>query len=190
MTRSDDEKISDLVSLARAGDRAAFSKLVRKTMNDIVALTYRMTGDREAAHDLAQDTFVSAWEKLSDFRGDAKFTTWLYRIASNKALNYKSSVAVSRTESLDAKTGSTSSDRVTAAPDRLVEQRQLREGVLAFMATLPPQQRIVFELRFYRQMSFEEIAETTGRALGTVKTHYREAVGKLRQHAGERGWSA
>ena len=189
MTRNDNETINDLVSLAQAGDRTAFSKLVRKTMNDIVALTYRMTGDREAAHDLTQDTYVSAWEKLSDFRGEAKFTTWLYRIASNKALNYKSSVAVSRTESLDTETGGTPRDRASVAPDRLVEQQQLREGVLAFMGTLPPQQRIVFELRFYRQMSFEEIAETTRRALGTVKTHYREAVGKLRQYAQERGWT-
>jgi len=67
-------------------------------------------------------------------------------------------------------------------------KKELRENVLAFMESLPAQQRLVFNLRFYQQLSFEEIAATTGKALGTVKTNYREAVKKLRRVALEKGW--
>ncbi len=190
MTRTDREIIDRLVSRAQAGDRAAFSQLVRLTMNDIVALTYRMTGDRDVAHDLAQETFVSAWEKLDGFRGDAKFENWLYRIASNKALNHIASVSSHRTDSLDRDSAIDPAASTNASPDVQLEREQLREGVLEFMQTLPPQQRTVFDLRFYRQLSFDEIAKTTGKAVGTVKTHYREAVAKLRIYATEKGWAS
>ncbi len=185
MGRTDTEKIDRLVGRAKDGERAAFSELVRLLMNDITALTYKMTGDRDAAFDLAQDSFVSAWEKLGSFRGEARFENWLYRIATNKALNYRSRVSVSRTDSLDQE-GSAESVS-SAMPDRIFEQRQLRDNILSFMQTLPPKQRAVFELRFYRQLEFKEIADITGNALGTVKTNYREAVAKLRDFAREKG---
>jgi len=152
-------------------------------MNSIVALTYRMTGNREVALDLTQDTFVSAWEYLSSFRGEAKFESWLYRIASNKAINYLNTVKpISIDKEVDPP------DQSVATPEDLYTRKELRQAVLGFMRELPLQQRLTFELRFYRQMSFEEIAEMTGRALGTVKTNYREAVLKLRAFATAKGW--
>jgi len=190
MARTDSEIIDRLVSRAQAGDRAAFSQLVRLTMNDVVALTYRMTGDRDAARDLAQDTFISAWEKIDGFRGEARFENWLYRIASNKALNHLAGEKSHRTESLDGDTTAEPAASPDGSPDVMLQREQLREGVLAFMQTLPPQQRAVFDLRFYRQLSFDEIAKVTGKAVGTVKTHYREAVAKLRLFAIEKGWAS
>lgn len=189
MARKDREIIDRLVRQAQAGDRTAFSQLVRLTMKDIVALTYRMTGDRDTAHDLAQETFVSAWQHLGGFREEARFENWLYRIASNKALNHLSRGATVRVASLEAAVA-TGHDRASddVQPDRLLEQAQLRDDIFSFMQQLPPQQRLVFELRFYQQLGFAEIAEMTGKALGTIKTNYREAVGKLRTYATERGW--
>ena len=189
MARKDSEEIDRLVSLAQQGDRQAFSGLVRLLVNDVVALTYRMTGDRDVAHDLAQDAFVAAWQGLGDFRGEARFENWLYRIASNKTLNYLSKASTVRSTSLEQSLQIQDTEPDSGpAPDRQLAQQQLREGVLAFMQTLPPQQRVVFELRFYRQLDFGEIAEVTGKALGTVKTHYREAVAKLRAAAVKKGW--
>jgi len=189
MTRTDNEMIDRLVTRAQTGDRAAFSQLVRMTMNDIVALTYRMTGDRDVAHDLAQETFISAWQNLGRFRGEARFESWLYRIASNKALNHLSSARVSRTSSLDGDAVREPVAGSGSSPEVEMQRRELKADVLAFMETLPPQQKLVFDLRFYRQLSFDEIANVTGKALGTVKTHYREAVGKLRRVALEKGWT-
>jgi len=187
VAKTDHEDSNLLAQKASRGDRAAFSELVKRHMNAVVALTYRMTGDRDSALDLAQESFVSAWENLSRFRGDAKFESWVYRIAVNKCLNYLES---RKSVSLDTVPEELLTSSEESAADQLMAREELRQGVLAFMATLPPQQRAVFELRFYRQMSFEEISQATERALGTVKTNYREAVQKLRAYAQSHGWHA
>ena len=185
MTKEDYEAIDRLAARARLRDRAAFSQIVRSMMNKVVALTYRMTNDREAALDLAQDTFLAVWESLPSFRGEAGFTTWLYRIASNKALNFLKKRSLGQT-----KTRVESCDQASLkdAPDRHFEERLLRADFLEFMSQLPAQQRLVFELRFYEEMPFAEIARLMDKSIGTVKTHYRQAVGKLRQYAADRGW--
>ncbi|MEW5794909.1 MAG: sigma-70 family RNA polymerase sigma factor [Candidatus Zixiibacteriota bacterium] len=185
MTDSAPETMESLVEKALAGDRQAFSVIVRQLMTRVTALTYRMTGDMEIAKELAQDTFVSAWENLRTYRGDAGFANWVFRIATNKSLNHLRSAARHGTES-----GSTLDDLESSAPDpeRQLNRRELADRVREFMSGLPPQQRAIFELRFYKQMPFEQIAEALDRAVGTVKTGYREAVIKLRAHALEKGW--
>lgn len=186
MTNRETERMHELAEKARDGDRGAFSEIVRIMMSKLLAHTYRMTGDRDAAIDLAQETMVTAWEQRDSWRGEAGFGSWLYRIATNKTLNYLDSSRRHQELNQQAPTSSTISD----APDRAVEREELRRRVLGFMATLPPAQRTVFDLRFYRQLSFDEIARVTERAVGTVKTSYREAVKKLRALALAEGWNA
>jgi RNA polymerase sigma-70 factor (ECF subfamily) len=185
MTGASNDILETLVEQARAGDRQAFSEIVRRLMSQVTALTYKMTGDRDTALDLAQDSFISAWEKLRTYRGEASFTGWLYRIATNKTLNYLKS-ASRQTTMNELPEQADSTDQ--ASPERTIHRKELAEQVWQFMATLPPQQRVIFELRFYKEMSFAEIAEATDRALGTVKTGYREAVKKLRVFARDKGW--
>jgi RNA polymerase sigma-70 factor, ECF subfamily len=154
-------------------------------MTRVVALTYRITGNRETALDLAQDTFVSAWENLHTYRGEAGFANWVFRIATNKALNHFKAAARRRSQddfNLD------DIEATDPGPERQLHRRELAEQVRDFMVSLPPQQRAIFELRFYKEMQFDEIADVLQRALGTVKTGYREAVKKLRVHALEKGW--
>ena len=177
--------LKDLVDKAASGDRAAYSEIVRQLMKPVVALAYRMTGDREAAFDLAQDTFVSAWQNLDSFRGEAKFESWLYRIASNKTLNYLQSRKRYQT-GVDEEYSN--AQAASDSPETDLEREELRRDVLEFMKTLPEQQRIAFDLRFYRELPFEEIATILNKAVGTVKTNYREAVQKFREFAKQRGW--
>jgi RNA polymerase sigma-70 factor (ECF subfamily) len=185
----DHEVIDFLVERAREGDKEAFSKLVRMMMKDIVALTYQMTQDRESAFDLAQDTFVSAWENLRGFRGESMFQSWLYRIASNKTLNFLKQRSRRQAMSIDSEpVGAVASQVPSDNPEQSLREAELQKGVLDFMGGLPAQQRLVFDLRFYKGLTFEEITRVTGKALGTVKTHYREAVIKLRTFAEQRGW--
>lgn len=189
MAQWDNEVIDRLAGEAQEGDREAFSKIVRLMMQPIVALTYKMTGDREAAKDLAQDTFVAAWSNLADFRGDARFSSWLYRIASNKSLNYLGSAAVRDSQPFDETIeDQTASPDTEHNPEKSLVRHELKEKFMEFLTTLPPKQRLAFELRFYKELPFEEIARVTNSALGTVKTNYRQAVAKLKEYALERGW--
>ncbi len=189
MAAWDNDVIDRLAGEAREGDREAFSRIVRMMMQTVVALTYKMTGDREAAKDLAQDTFVAAWSNLADFRGEARFSSWLYRIASNKSLNYLSSTAVRDSQPFDElQMEEAASSSPEHNPETTLARRQLKEKFMEFLATLPPKQRLAFELRFYKELSFDEIARITNSALGTVKTNYRQAVAKLKEYALERGW--
>lgn len=182
MTDLDNNNLCELVEKAKTGDREAFSEIVRTMTNPTLALTYKMTGDREAAADLTQDTFVSAWQNLKDFKGEAGFAGWLYRIAVNKSLNH---LRKAKTDTLSE--GIDVIDE-TVGPDRQLIQKELSQRVINFMQGLPVEQRAVFELRFYKELSFEEIAQATSKALGTVKTLYREAVKKLRYAAEKEGW--
>lgn len=188
MAKAETEQIDRLARQARDGDRQAFSKIVKLMMNQIAALTYRMTGDREASQDLTQETFISAWENLSRFRGEAAFSSWLYRIASNKSLNYIKASGKRRMDSLDDDPDGVFEIAGSGPdPETLLADRELKQQILQFMASLPEQQKLVFELRFYQQMKFEEISRTLKKAEGTVKTHYRLAIVKLRQWAQQKG---
>ena len=178
-----------LVSRARKGDTSAFSKLVKLKMSSIIALTYRMTRDPQAAEDLAQDCFVTAWQKLRSLEDDSKFESWLFRIASNLTLNFlkkRSQQAETSLDEQDMPIQNELSNRHN--PEDNLSRKELKRDVLDFMNTLPEAQRLAFDLRFYQQLSFDEIAEVTGRAVGTVKTNYRQAIGKLRKTATSEGW--
>ncbi len=189
MATAGNDGIEQLAKKAGQGDRTAFSQIVRQMMSKVSALTYRMTGDREAAKDLAQDSFVSAWENLPNFRGESGFTGWLYKIAANKCLNYLSRASTKQNVSFEeSNTDSLTSDRSAGNPEKTLVTKTLREDILEFMQTLPGMQRAVFELRFYQGMSFGEISRQLNKAEGTVKTHYRQAVIKLRKTAMAKGW--
>jgi RNA polymerase sigma-70 factor (ECF subfamily) len=186
MNRDSLEKIDQLVAKARTGDRQAFSKIVTMMMNQVVALAYRITGDSEAARDIAQDSFVAAWENLGGYRAEARFSTWLYQIVSNRAINLlKKADSHREVHGLDHALNAAES---SLDPEREMSRKELVSGLIEFMRRLPEQQRLVFELRYYQQMSFGEIADTIGRAEGTAKTHYRQAVAKLREFARQKGW--
>ena len=191
MVNAGQEIVKYLGRRAKEGDKEAFSRLVRLMMKDVVSLTFRMIQDRDSAFDLAQETFVSAWQSLSSFREEAKFESWLYRIASNKALNYLKQRSRRQATSIDP--FETSTDALVAnssfhSPEQRLREREMQKDILEFMAELPDQQRLVFDLRFYKELTFEEIAKITGKAVGTVKTHYRQAIIKLRAFAEQKGW--
>ncbi len=182
MAGNDSPRIQDLARKASQGDREAFSDIVKALMNDIMALTYKMTGDREVARDLTQESFISAWENIAGFRAESRFETWLYRIAVNKAMGFlqkRKTVPIELVDPDIELSGETPEDRL--------DKSELKKLILEFMQGLPEQQRLAFELRFYRQLTFEEIAGITGKALGTVKTNYRESIKKLREFAEEKG---
>ncbi len=166
----------ELITRAQNGDRKAFDKLVTLYRDKMFALTYRMTGDREIALDLTQDTFFTAYKEIRKFRAESAFSSWIYRIASNKALNW---IKRQKTVSF-VSLGAVTDKEPSYESDNPAVESETREAMLEIINALPPKQKLVFNLRFYDELPFNEIARITGKAESTVKTNYQKALEKLK----------
>lgn len=176
-----------LVAQAREGDTSAFGELVRRYEGKIFRLAQHVTRNREDAEDVLQETFMKAYEHLDQFKGDAKFYTWIVRIAVNQALmklrRRKTDKSVSMDEQID--TGEDTLVREIAAWGEDPEQRFSREelgGILDnAIQSLEPPYRSVFVLRDIDELSTEETAEALGLSVPAVKSRLLRARLQLRE---------
>jgi len=174
------DDLADLVAQAREGDRAAFDALVRATFADTYTLAYRLTGNEEDAHDVAQDTYLRAYKGLKRFRGDAQFTTWLYRITANCASTYLGRRSKHRHEELTQDTPIADMDRRRDPEDRAATV-ELRAELKEALRRLPPKLRAVVVLRDIYDLPHEEIAEELGISQSAAKVRLHRARRKLRE---------
>jgi RNA polymerase sigma factor (sigma-70 family) len=168
----------ELVRRAAAGDAHAFSALVSAHRDRTWAVCLRITGHRHDAEDALQDALTAAWRNLSSYRGDARFGTWLHRIAANAALRL---VARRRDIGLDEVGEQVEADAPEFA-QLVVEQ----DAITAALARIPPEFRAALVLREYADMSYAEIAAAQGVGIQTVKSRLnraRRAMSALLQDA-------
>jgi RNA polymerase sigma-70 factor (ECF subfamily) len=165
-----------LVARAQGGDLAAFEQLVRRHQRYVFNLAYRVLGDYVEAEDVAQEAFVRAWRGLTGFRGQARFTTWLYRIVHNLCLSRLPGLQqqLQQSEPLE-ETLAHSAD----SPPELSEERERVAFLRAELERLPEKYRLVLTLRYLQHLSYDEIAAVLGLTMGTVKTHIHRARGLL-----------
>lgn len=179
-----DETADDaaLVAAALAGSHPAFDLLVTRHRRSVYHVCYRFVHQHEDAADLTQDTFVRAWKALASFRGQARFSTWLHRIAVNVCLN-KVAARTPVAEPIDA---DALEDRRQALPgdDLLAAERAAQ--VRAAVAALPPRQRAALILRTYHDLSHQEVADIVGTSVGAVKANVFHALANLRKRLGAR----
>jgi RNA polymerase sigma-70 factor (ECF subfamily) len=173
MSGSEDEAF--LVARARTGDRDAFAELVRRYQRLVFAVSYRLLGDPDLAEDVAQETFIRAFLSLEHFRGTT-MRAWLLRIAHNAALDQLRASARRRTVPLEHASEHASVD----VPEPGIEQAGLRAALEAALAALPVEQRAVVVLADVEGLPYEEIAQTLGLPLGTVKSRLARARMRLR----------
>ncbi|MBE0447261.1 MAG: sigma-70 family RNA polymerase sigma factor [Actinobacteria bacterium] len=159
-----------------AGDKGSFNELVSRYERYIYNLTYRMTGNATDAADLTQEIFIHLYKKLVSFRGDAAFSTWLYRLATNYCKDWfrKESRRVPILEIDEAVLSDGG-----AGPSQLYEQKELQELVQSAILALPEDQRIAIILRDLRGYNYEDIANITDVPVGTVKSRLARARLKL-----------
>ncbi|HEX8774817.1 MAG TPA: sigma-70 family RNA polymerase sigma factor [Pyrinomonadaceae bacterium] len=185
---------AQFVERLRAGEAAAFDRLVSERSGDVYALLYRLTEDAEEARDLTQETFLRAFQNISRFRGDADLKTWIYRIAINQARNrwrWWRRRRRDQTVSLDVERGERQESLGASLPDRAQpnpEQETLareRERVLrqALQALGRPFREAVI-LRDVEGLSYEEIAATLEISIGTVKSRLSRGRIELRRKLG------
>ena len=155
---------------------AAFNLLLKKYQQKIYWHIRRMVIDHDDADDIAQDVFVKVWKNLPGFRADAQLYTWMYRIATNECITFLNKKKAKNNVSLDD-VDSTLGDTLAASSyfDGDKAQRKLQEAIL----TLPDKQRLVFNMKYYEDMKYEEISDVVGTSVGALKASFHLAVKKI-----------
>ena len=180
----------DIVALARAGEEAAYRELIRRYERPLFSLVYRMVRDRELAEDLSQETFVKALNAIESYRPEFKFSSWIFKIANNAAIDHlrrreldtlslEGSPQAETPEAIEA-TALQIGDRQESPLDE-VAARELGGQIEAAIAELRPEYRSCILLRHVEGRAYEEIAEILNLPLGTVKTYIHRARNELRQ---------
>lgn len=172
-----------LVTAAVGDDPDAFGALVKRWERKIFALCFGMLGREDEAKDAAQETFVSAYRNLKNFRGEAKVSSWLHRIAVNQCLTIKRRKRARPEELLDEETNE--ADRVFIAPAakspaNTTEQAERLFHVRSAVTSLPPELRQVVVMKEFEEMTFQEISDTLEVPLSTVKSRLYTALKQLR----------
>lgn len=173
-----------------ASRNLAFNQLVRKYQQRVYWHVRKMVIDHADADDLTQDVFVKVWKHLGDFRQDAQLFTWLYRIATNECLGFLKSKRRKFFLPLND-VGAELAAKLEADPAVAGDEIELK--LQKAILRLPDKQRLVFNLRYYDEMPYEQMAEVTGTSVGALKASYHHAVRKIEDYvtrADVRGYSS
>ncbi|MFL6280962.1 MAG: RNA polymerase sigma factor [Vicinamibacterales bacterium] len=166
-----------LVEACLGGRREAFDVIVERHQRQVYQLCYRFAGNHEDASDLAQDVFIRAYKGLHSFKGQAAFSTWLYRIAVNVSLN-RVGARAQKWATLD--TADQADLREERADTRLLRGERAA-AVRAAIARLPKKQRAALILRIYHELPHDQIAEIVGTSVGAVKANFFHALANLKK---------
>ncbi len=182
MVKQGEQDDGELVAASKGGNQDAFALLVQRHQHRVFNLVYRMLQEYDEANEVTQETFLAAWQGLPAFRGDARFSTWLYRIAYNCCLKQLESrkrdrvlqTAMQAEQRLENADSETRVDTELVAHDR---QELVREQ----LSTLPTKYRLVLVLRHLQEKTYEEMAEILAMPIGTIKTHLFRARNLLKE---------
>lgn len=179
LTATSDEQI---VERALTGDAEAFGEIVRRWERRIFALSFGMLGREEDARDATQETFLAAFRNLRAFRGEAKVSSWLHRIAVNQCITRQRRAKVRNESALDTeeeKNASSFASPVHYSPGRVVEALERTEAVRRAVNSLPIDLRQVVVMKEFEELTFKEISEVLDLPLSTVKSRLYTALRQL-----------
>jgi RNA polymerase sigma-70 factor (ECF subfamily) len=180
----------ELVAKATRGLEGSFEELVRRYQRPISAYVYRMVGDYEAALDLTQEIFIKVYGSLARYRTEFKFSTWIYKIAHNCAVDHlrrSSGRAQSLNGWLEGETFELPIESSTLSPEQESERKERKSEIESVIRSLPNAYRELIVLRHSQDLTYEEIVEVTGLPLGTVKNRLFRAREMMRQQFVGRG---
>ncbi|MBD5252591.1 MAG: sigma-70 family RNA polymerase sigma factor [Bacteroides sp.] len=181
-----DKRLDDAELVERLRDpsttRAAFGDLIRLYTEPLYRQIRRMVQNHDDTDDILQNSFLKAWQNIENFRGDAKLSTWLYKIAINESLSHLERERKRQGLSLDDQESAIVN--LIEADDEIdgdLLARELRKAI----AALPEKQRLVFNMRYYDDMKYEQMSEILGTSVGALKSSYHLAVKKIEQYFSE-----
>ena len=182
----------DLITGALGGRVDGFEELVRRYQRPITSYVFRMLGDYESSLDVTQEVFIKVYNSLAKYSPEYKFSTWLYRIAHNAAIDHMRRNSMNA-QSLEAENADGSYqiqiESAGPSPEQDRERAEWRTEIDSVVRCLPPAYRDLILLRHSRDMSYDEIAEVTGLPLGTVKNRLFRAREMMRQIFLDRGFT-
>ncbi len=155
----------------------AFTELVRRYQEKVYWVCRRMLKSHDDADDVAQNVFIKVHNGLSGFNEEAEFFTWIYRIAVNETINFIRAQKVRSAEPIDDLIHEPSD--AAERPDESIEREEQRRLIQEAIDTLPEKQKVVFMLRYYDELAYEEIAEMLGTSVGGLKANYFHAFKKI-----------
>lgn len=153
---------------------AAFTRLVREYQEPLYWQIRRMVVVHDDADDVLQNTFIKAWSAIDSFRGESRLQTWLFRIAINESLNYLNKKK--QVLSLDQTDGSLAD---MLASDSYFDGDEVQRQFQTAINTLPEKQRLVFNLKYFDEMKYEDMSSLLGTSIGALKASYHHAVKKI-----------
>lgn len=158
--------------------RAAFADVIALYSEPLYRQIRRMVQSHDDTNDLLQNTFMKAWSNIENFRGDARLGTWLYKIAVNETLSFLERERKRRGISLDDQEAALIN---IIEADKDIDGDMLAQRLRKAIATLPEKQRLVFNMRYYDDMRYDQISEILGTSVGALKASYHLAVKKIEQ---------
>jgi RNA polymerase sigma-70 factor (ECF subfamily) len=171
--------LAEVVAAAREGDRGAFDEVVRRTYVDTYTLAVRLTATEEDARDVVQEAYLRAWKGIRRFRGDAQFTTWMYRITANTAATISSKRRRQRTVHLDEVADPVETE-VAFHPELATENTELMVRLTAALDELPPRLRTLVVLKDVYGLSHEDIAAELGITVTAAKVRLHRGRKRMR----------
>ena len=159
-----------------ARQREAFGAIVKEYREQVYWQIRRLVFDHDDANDILQNTFLKAWSNIEYFRGEAKMSSWLYRIALNECLTFLNKQHANKQLSID-EADSEMLNKLESDP--YFDGDETQKLFLKAIQTLPPKQRIIFNLRYFKEMKYEEISDIMGTSIGGLKSSYHHAVKKI-----------
>jgi RNA polymerase sigma-70 factor (ECF subfamily) len=178
-------KEKELVLQAQKNDHQSFEKLMQQYDHQVLSVAYQLTGNTFDAEDIYQEVMLRVYQKLDSYRFESKFSTWLYRIIVNCALNFRKQRNRHKTVSMDhfqdeEKYWQYPSTNPDSMPDTHVFDKEIQEQISLTLEKLPMMQRVVFILRFNEDLKLKDIARLVGCSTGTVKNHLFRCTQKMR----------
>lgn len=184
MSRQSDKDSTELIERLRDAStaRSAFTEVIAAYTEPLYWQIRRMVESHDDANDVLQEVFIKAWTSLDNFRGDAKLSTWLYKIAINESLTFLARERRRNNISID--------DEAALLINAIEADTNIDGDALALelrkaIATLPEKQRIVFNMRYYDEMKYEQMSEILDTSVGALKSSYHLAVKKIEQYFSE-----
>ncbi|MCM1005011.1 MAG: sigma-70 family RNA polymerase sigma factor [Prevotella sp.] len=162
--------------------RQAFNRLMQAYGEQIYWQIRKMVVSHEDADDLLQNTFLKAWNNLHNFRGDAKLSTWLYKIAVNESINFLNKERKNQAVRSDTEDENDSFLIRNLQADEYFDGDELQIQLQQAIASLPEKQRLVFNMRYFDDMKYEQISEILGTSVGALKANYHHAVKKIEEY--------